>query len=190
VVAADDPSFGNTTTTAAINTTSSALPLLCAGAATPSISSTRHDLDADGGGPSSTLCLHRASTQAYDGVVPLKDGTGRLLCWKRDGQVWLAALDVATTTTGSVLRRVGGKPLMDLRTRARGLAGVAVHSSGRLFVSSYYTDTANVGPAPDGVRAFLVVEELSASSWTWSEHVVSSVHRFILIGSSSSVYTL
>jgi hypothetical protein len=79
---------------------------------------------------------------------------------------------------------------MDLRTRDRGLAGVAVHSSGRLFVSSYYTDTANVGPAPDGVRAFLVVEELSASSWTWSEHVVSSVHRFILIGSSSSVYTL
>jgi hypothetical protein len=73
-------------------------------------------------------------------------------------------------TGGSVLR-VGNKPVVDLGTRVsqdaaargRGLAGVAVHPSGRLFVSYYTTD--------DG-GAFLVVDQLPTASW--SGHEVSS----------------
>ena len=93
----------------------SALPLRCAGAPAPSISTTRHDDEGtDGGGssrtsPSSTLCLRKAWTEAYDGVVPLQDGSGRLLCWRRNGQIWLATVDVVDPTGGSVLR-VGDKP--------------------------------------------------------------------------------
>lgn len=141
--------------------------------------STRHDLDTDGAGSrspsSSTLCLHKVSTQAVDGALPLKDGSGRLICWSRNGKIWLAAplVDVAGTTTGSAVLRVGDKPLIDLGSRvsqdaaAWGLAGVAVHSSGSLFVS-YYTTA-----APDG-SAFLVVDQLSSASWSGGHDEVSS----------------
>nr|AGT16179.1 hypothetical protein SHCRBa_107_M24_F_90 [Saccharum hybrid cultivar R570] len=128
--------------------------------------STRHNLDTAGAGAgsrspsSSTLCLHKVSTQAVDGVLPLKDGSGRLICWNRNGKIWLA--DVAGTTTGSAVLRVGDKPLIDLGSRVsqdaaargRGLAGVAVHSSGSLFVSYYTTDGS----------AFLVLDQLSSAS--------------------------
>jgi hypothetical protein len=135
---------------------------------------TRHDLDTAGAGAgsrspsSSTLCLHKVSTQAVDGVLPLKDGSGRLICWSRNGKIWLATplVDAAGTTTGSAVLRVGDKPLIDLGSRVsqdaaargRGLAGVAVHSSGSLFVS-YYTTA-----APDDGSAFLVVDQLSSAS--------------------------
>jgi hypothetical protein len=142
--------------------------------------STRHDLDTAGAGSrshsSSTLCLHKVSTQAVDGVVPLKDGSGRLICWSRNGKIWLAAplVDVAGTTTGSAVLRVGDKPLIDLGSHvsqdaaARGLAGVAVHSSGSLFVS-YYTTA-----APDDGSAFLLVDQLSSASWSGGHDEVSS----------------
>ncbi|CAD6252168.1 unnamed protein product [Miscanthus lutarioriparius] len=158
--------------------TSSTLPLHCAGAAAPpSISTTRRDDElgcTDGGGSrrssSGTLCVHKASTRAYDGVVPLHDGSGRLLCWRRNGQIWLATVDVVDPTGGSILR-VGDKPVVDLGTRVsqdaaahgRGLAGVAVHSSGRLFIS-YYTTVAT-----DGGGAFLVVDQLPTASWSGHE---------------------
>jgi len=171
----------------------SALPLRCAGAAAPpsSISTTRHDDDlgsTGGGGSSGTLCVHKASTRAYDGVVPLHDGSGRLLCWRRNGQIWLATVDVVDPTGGSVLR-VGDKPVVDLGTRvsqdaaARG-RGLAVHSSGRLFVS-YYTTVAT-----DDGGAFLVVDQLRTASWSGHEvsfgtyivcfHFFSSSYMYIL----------
>jgi hypothetical protein len=145
---------------------------------------TRHDLDTAGAGAgsrspsSSTLCLHKVSTQAVDGVLPLKDGSGRLICWSRNGKIWLATplVDAAGTTTGSAVLRVGDKPLIDLGSRVsqdaaargRGLAGVAVHSSGSLFVS-YYTTA-----APDDGSAFLVVDQLSSASWSRGHDEVSS----------------
>jgi hypothetical protein len=134
----------------------------------------------------------RASTQAYDGVVPLPDGSGRLLCWRRNGQIWLGD-EVRVDPTGSVLR-VGGEPLVDLVRQdaaARGLrlAGVAVHySTGRLrlFVS-YYTTIITPSGSGSGRGLHLVVDQLSsASSWTWSGYAeVSTSFSFHSQHSSS-----
>jgi len=97
-------------------------------------------------------------------------------------------VDVVDPTGGSVLR-VGDKPVVDLGTRvsqdaaARG-RGLAVHSSGRLFVS-YYTTVAT-----DDGGAFLVVDQLRTASWSGHEvsfgtyivcfHFFSSSYMYIL----------
>lgn len=113
-----------------------------------------HDIESTSRTPN-RICVHKVSTDAFDGMTPLPDTSGRVLLWNKRGVLYLGA-------SGSDLRLINS-PFIDLsqrvRYKAQGLPGMisaAMDEGGRLFVS-YTTVMADNCP-------YLVVEELLAAT--------------------------
>jgi hypothetical protein len=103
---------------------------------------------------------------SYSGLIVAPDGSGRVLVWNQQGEVWLASMPAAAEaemqTGAATPMRVDDSPFIDLSglaryDEARGLVSVVSHPrmDGRLFVS-YTTTTSD-----DDCGAILVVEELT-----------------------------